>query len=163
MLLIDNWIHALAAQFNDPLLSAERILALKKQECVAMSREDREILGVLCMMPLERHYGVLSLWISPNEDPLSRTLIGEILVANILRRAARQRLTVLVPQELWCYIHKEDVAPFTVDLDMQAVQREMNAAGIPRNHAMRRTEFMGIRPAPTSANAPLHSAQHSEL
>lgn len=165
MILIDSWTTQIAKALGDPLLTPQRLLDLRSSGMLRISREEHEVLGLVCLTPIGHDLAIVhGLWIS-DPDPDEQRKIGCPLVSLILDRAEDLGRTALVPQWVMPYVERPVLTCKEAEVDLSGLQSLMNAARIPRGHRLRTVTFKiaGRTPQVTASAPRTTTTSHAEL
>ena len=144
MIIIDRWNTQLADRLNDPLLAPQRLQDLRMNGMLLMAREEREVLGAVCLLPFGEDIGIVhGLWIG-DSDPNEQRAIAQPLVDQILTNASTLRRTALIPQTVLPYVNQRVLTRKKPDMDLRHMQRLMDAAGVPKKHKIRNTTYDAV-------------------
>ncbi len=163
MIPIDRWNEHVARMLNDPLLTSARLQELRINGLLIIAREEREVLGAVCLVPLNDDLGIVHGLLVCDPDPREQHAVAVPLVKNILGRAAELGRTALIPPWVTPYVQGPVMTKQETGTSFNGFQRLMDAARVPRNHTLRNAQFKiaGRKPQMT-ANAP-HTTTHTEL
>ncbi len=163
MIPIDRWNEHAARVLKDPLLTPHRLQELHANELLLVAREEREVYGIVCLLPLGNDLAVVHGLCICDADPDEQRSVGVPLVENILTRAEKLGRTALIPPVVMPYVQRVVLTRKETGMDLTGLQGLMDTARVPRNHALRGTTFkIAGRKSHMTASAP-RTTTHTEL
>ncbi len=134
MVTIGNWTKPLAQFFQDPLLSAEMLQKLRRENMVYIVREEEEVLTIAVLMPISPRDVILGgVWVADEYEPELALTIASHAIA----QARENNTTTIIPSALLAYVRGNVLTPKEAGRPLESILEAMTHAGIPRRHHYR--------------------------